>query len=108
MVVEGPGRPLMVDWTPEQPVDLEVAMGQGIAVVHYTGAELGLLGDCTMEGKYGFVGVTQKSDVVRLESSAEIQANLPLAGAGLLSQTSSELGRGSTLDVAITWSRGSP
>jgi uncharacterized protein len=101
IVVDGPGRPLIVDWKPEQRADLEVAMHDGVAVVHYNGSTLELLPDCRIDGEYGFVGVTTKSEVVRLENEQEIRANLPLAGPALVAQLGGELQRGTSLDVAM-------
>jgi uncharacterized protein len=101
LVVDGPGSPLVVDWKAEQRVDLEVAMRQGVAVVAYDGNHLRLLGDCRIEGTYGFFGVVTKEEVVRLTSADEINANLPLAGAGLSAQLGAELERGASLDVAM-------
>lgn len=101
LVVDGPGSPLVVDWKAEQRADLEVAMRQGVAVVDYDGSHLRLLGDCRIEGSYGFFGVVTKEEVVQLKSADEISANLPLAGAGLAAQLGADLSRGSSLDVAM-------
>jgi len=100
-MVEGPDRPLIVDWTPEQRVDLEVAMRQGVAVVQYDGQHLALLPDCVIDGDYRFYGVTQKTELIRLESQAEVQANLPFGGARLISNISGAFDTGSTLDLAL-------
>src|SRR5258708_1510746 len=77
-VVESHGEPLVVDWRPEQRGDLEIAMREGIAVVHYDCQGLHVLKDCALAGQYGFVGMNRKSQVVRLENEDEIRANLPL------------------------------
>lgn len=101
IVVDGPGRPLIVDWKPEQRADLEVAMRDGVSVVRYDGDELRLLTDCHINGEYGFVGVTTKSEVVRLQNEQEIMANLPLAGPSLVARLGGELRQGATVDVAM-------
>jgi len=91
------GEPLVVDWKPEQRGDLEVAMKEGVAVVAYSCKGIKLLGDCHIDGKYGFMGMTKKEQVVRLQNADEVRANLPLSGVKL----GGELERGSTLDIAM-------
>jgi uncharacterized protein len=98
--VSGGTKPLVVDWKPEQRVDLEVAMSEGLAVVSYTCKGMELLSDCRVEGTYGFKGVVLKQQVIRLADADEIKMNLPLSGAQLVAQLDSELDRGATLDLA--------
>jgi TPR repeat protein len=93
-------KPLVVDWKPEQRGDLEVAMGQGIAVMAYDCKRLELLSDCKAEGSYGFKGVVLKQQLIRLNDADEIKANLPLSGAVLAAKLESELSRGTSLDLA--------
>lgn len=94
------GKPLVVDWKPEQRMDLEVAMQAGVAVVAYDCKRLELLSDCHADGSYGFKGVVLKQQVIRLADSDEIRLNLPLSGASLAAKISGELERGATLDLA--------
>ena len=98
-VKEG-GRPLVVDWKPEQRGDLEVAMKSGIAVMAYDCQKMTLLSDCRVEGTYGFKGVVFKQQLIRLVDQDEIRANLPFSGTALAAQLSAELERGATLDLA--------
>ena len=91
------GEPLVVDWKPDQRGDLEIAMKEGVAVVSYSCEGIKLLKDCRIEGTYGYMGMTRKEQVVRLNNSDEVRANLPLSGVKL----SAELKRGSSLDVAM-------
>lgn len=94
--------PLVVDWKPEQRGDLEVAMKEGVAVVSYSCKKgIQVLKDCKVEGSYGYIGITKKEQMVRLENSDEIAANLPTAGIGLVGKIQGELGRGATIDVAM-------
>jgi hypothetical protein len=87
----------VVDWKPEQRGDLEVAMKDGVAIFSYSCHKIQLLGDCHLEGSYGFLGITRKEQVVRLENADELKANLPLTGATL----GGELARGSNIEVAM-------
>ncbi|AKT42873.1 tetratricopeptide repeat protein [Chondromyces crocatus] len=95
-VSEG-GEPLVVDWKPDQRGELELAMGEGVAVVAYSCDGIKLLKDCRIDGSYGFLGMTRKEQVVRLQNADELRANLPLSGASL----GGELARGSSLDIAM-------
>ena len=101
LVTEGPGRPLVVDWHAEQRADLEVAMRTGVALVRYEGGTMELLNDCSLDGDYGFFGVTTKTELIRLKSEQEIVANLPLAGVGIAAELGGELRSGASLDVAL-------
>lgn len=94
------GKPLVVDWKPEQRGDLEVAMSGGVAVVAYDCKRLELLSDCKADGSYGFKGVVLKQQLIRLSDADEVKVNLPLSGPLLAAKLGGELGRGTTLDLA--------
>jgi TPR repeat protein len=98
--VSGGTKPLVVDWKPEQRVDLEVAMSEALAVVAYDCKGMELLSDCRVDGSYGFKGVVLKQQLIRLTDADEIKMNLPLSGAQLVAQLDAELDRGATLDLA--------
>ena len=100
-VIEEHGEPLVVDWRPEHRGDLEVAMKEGVAVVSYTKEGMRLLKDCHSAGKYGFIGMSVKEQVITLENASEIKANLPLSGAGIAGELGGELQQGTTLNVAL-------
>lgn len=91
------GEPLVVDWKPEQRGDLELIMKENVAVVAYSCKGIKLLKECKVDGKYGFLGMSKKEQVVRLTSADEVKANLPLGGASI----AGSLAGGSTLDVAM-------
>lgn len=90
-------EPLIVDWNPELRGDLEVAMKDGVAVVSYSCDGFHLLPDCHIAGQYGFIGMTKREQMVRLDSSDEIKANLPFSGGRI----GGELERGSSVDIAL-------
>jgi len=93
-------RVLVVDWEAENRVDLEVAMKRGVAVMALDEAGPRLL-DCQLPGDYTFLGTTRKEKVVRLLDRDEVQANLPVRGAGLAGKLEGAFSRGATLDVAL-------
>lgn len=99
--ITGNGEPLVVDWTPTARGDLEVSMREGIAVVSYSAKGLRVLPACHIDGKYGFLGMSMKQQLVRLESAEEVKANLPLGGVGIAANFGGEFQQGAVLDVAL-------
>jgi hypothetical protein len=95
--VKADGAPLIVDWRPEDRGDLEVAMKQGVVLVHYDCNTLKIVADCHAEGVYGFVGMTRKEQVISLTSADEVKANLPFNGGSL----GAKVERGSSLDIGL-------
>lgn len=95
------GQPLVLDWPAHERQNLEAAMLQGVAVVAYDCKQLRLLGECRADGEYGFLGLTQREEVVQLVDADEIQANLPGFGSSLVADIGAELKRGASLDLAM-------
>lgn len=94
-------EPLVIDWTSDDRIDLELAMKKSVAVVSYDCASIKLLKECKVQGDYGFIGVSKKERVVKLESSDEITANLPMQGMSFVAKLGAELERGASLDLAL-------
>jgi uncharacterized protein len=90
-------EPLVVDWKPEQRRELELAMKDGVAVVAYSCKGIRLMNECKLEGKYGYIGMMPKEQVLQLKSSDELVANLPLTG----SKVGAGLDLGSSLKVTM-------
>lgn len=99
------GEPLVVDWKPDRRGDLELAMHDGVAVVAYgckdNKLEIKLMKDCKVEGNYGYLGMTRREQVVRLQNADEVSANLPLMGGIIAAKIGAEMQRGTTLDIAL-------
>jgi TPR repeat protein len=94
-------RPLVVDWNERTRGDLEVSMREGIAVVSYRGGPLKLLGNCHIEGSYGYVSMTPKASVLRLESEEEVSANLQATGQAVMQKLGPDFKSGAVVDVAL-------
>ena len=94
-------EPLAVDWRPEVRSDLEVAMHDGLSVVAYDCNTIRLCLGAGAEGSYGFVGTTTKEQVIQLDNSDELKANLPFSGAALSAKLGGDMARGATLDIAL-------
>lgn len=95
--VAADGSPLIVDWKPEDRGDLEVAMKQGVAIVHYDCDSVKLLPTCRVQGAYPYLGISRKEQVISLANADEAKANLPFNGG----QLGASLSRGSTLDIGL-------
>ncbi|MBK7579552.1 MAG: sel1 repeat family protein [Myxococcales bacterium] len=100
-VVSTYAEPLIVDWDSDHRTDLEVLTRDRIAVVRYQKDAIMMLKDCTLEGSYGYVGVTKKEDLIRYESLDEVAANLPgifaIGGASL----GADMSKGTTIDIGL-------
>lgn len=98
-MIKSGGSPLVVDWDASKRSDLEVAMKSGTVVASYT-CEGGvkLLPDCTVEGDYGFIGVSVKSEKISLDSADDIGANFSV-GASIPVNIKAALQRGSSLHL---------
>lgn len=99
--VERYGEPLVVDWKPDQRGDLEEAMHDGVAVVAYSCSGIKLLKQCHVDGAYGYLGMTKREQVVRLQDADELRANLPLSGLKIAGEIGGEMSRGATIDIAL-------
>jgi TPR repeat protein len=93
--------PLVVDWPAGQRTDLEVSTNDGVAVVRVEPQTIKLLRECHLSGSYGFLGVSTKEQVIRLDDAGDVALSLPLRGIGLAADLSGELGTSTALDVAL-------
>ncbi len=75
--------PLVVDLRADARADLESAFARGIVAVRYDCSGLRVVTDCAADGDYAFVGMTEKEQVVRFSSAAELQSNFPTHGAAI-------------------------
>lgn len=99
--VEGRNEPFVVDWRIDRRGDLETALTNSLVVVAYDCKHLEILTECSVPGSYGFIGVTPKEQVIRLETAEELRASLPLTGNAIIQKLGTSLERGSTLDLAL-------
>jgi TPR repeat protein len=91
------GQPLIVDLKAHERAVYEAVMKDGVAVVRYDCSELRILKDCKIDGDYGFVGLSPKEELVRLEGADEIRVNLPSFGA----RVAAEVARDASLDLGM-------
>jgi TPR repeat protein len=76
-------------------------MHDGVAVVAYSCSGIKLLKACHVEGAYGYLGMTKREQVVRLQDADEVRANLPLSGLKIAGEIGGEMSRGATIDIAL-------
>jgi len=88
--------PRVVTLPAEQRGELEVALSQALVVVHYDCKQLTVLPDCTLDGSYGYVGVTPREQLISIATPEELRQNFALTD-GQLEQ---DLRAGSHLDFA--------
>lgn len=94
-------EPLVVDGSPAERSNLELAMRSGLAVVSYSCKGLRVLPRCSAAGTYQYFGVTMRDQVVRLKSEDEVALNLPVLGVPLAAKLRGELARGTSLDIGM-------
>jgi uncharacterized protein len=99
--LSGNTEPLVVDWSPAARGNLETSMHDGIAVVSYTDKGMRVLAGCHVDGTYGFIGMSTKQQLIRLENQDEVKANLPLGGLGIAASMGGEFKNGTVLDVGL-------
>lgn len=91
------GEPLVIDLPSKGRLDLELAMRDGVPVVHYDCGKLELVRGCKIDGSFEYAGVSLKEDVVVLSNRDEVRANLPISGATI----AASLERGTSLQLAL-------
>lgn len=99
--VDDYGKPLVIDLKGEERGDFEIAMKEGVAVVTYDCNTLRLVDGCAVKGSYGFMGLSPKEELVRLENGDELKANLPISAGPIGAKIGAEMERGMTLDIAM-------
>lgn len=88
---------MVVDWTPEQRGDLEVAMKEGLALLAYDCTSAKLVAACTLGGTYAYIGTTKRDKKIEMSTSDEVAANLPVSGLSWLTDLGGKFGRETAL-----------
>ena len=74
------GEPLVVDLRADKRAELEAAMSRGVVAIRYDCSGVHVLPDCLAKGDYAWSGVTEKEELVRFSTPAELRANFPTTG----------------------------
>lgn len=76
-------KPLVVEWPAADRAALEARTSRGLVAVRYAGCEMEVLTNCTADGAYEYLGLTQKREGVKITNADELYAQLPVGAAGL-------------------------
>src|SRR5688500_8771560 len=83
---------MVVDWSPEQRGDLEVAMKEGLVLLAYDCTSAKLVSACSLDGTYAYIGTTKRDKKIEMATSDEVAANLPVSGLSWLSEIGGKFG----------------
>ncbi|MEM6989781.1 MAG: hypothetical protein AAF721_04775, partial [Myxococcota bacterium] len=76
-------KPLVVEWPAAERAALEARAASGLVAVRYAGCEMEVLTSCSAGGGYNYVGLTQKTEGVRITDADQLYAQLPVGAAKL-------------------------
>jgi hypothetical protein len=91
-------KPLVIEWPAAERAALEARATKGLVAVRYSGCEMEVLTTCSAAGAYEYVGLTQKTEGVRITNTDQLYAKLPIGAAGL----ETKLERAGQLNVDMT------
>ncbi|MBV1857669.1 MAG: hypothetical protein KUG77_04595 [Nannocystaceae bacterium] len=91
-------KPLVIEWPAAERAALEARATRGLVAVRYSGCEMEVLTTCTARGEYEYLGLTQKTEGVRITNTDQLYAKLPIGAAGL----EAKLERAGQLNVDMT------
>jgi hypothetical protein len=92
-------KPLLVEWPSADRAELEARAAKGPVAVRYTACEMEILRTCQVPGHYAYTGVTRQDDRVKIKTTDELFAKVPIHAASLEAklQKAGEL----TVDLSI-------
>ena len=91
-------KPLVIEWPAAERAALEARATRGLVAVRYSGCEMEVLTTCSATGSYEYLGLTQKTEGVRITNTDQLYAKLPIGAAGL----EAKLQRAGQLNVDMT------
>lgn len=97
-VKKSSAKPLVIEWPAAERAALEARATRGLVAVRYSGCEMEVLTTCSAAGAYEYVGLTQKTEGVRITNTDQLYAKLPIGAAGL----ETKLERAGQLNVDMT------
>ena len=83
-VAASQNRPLIVEWSASDRMDLETNVRQGgTVVVRYTGCEMEMLRNCKAPSEYKYLPGTRQDETVVMRNADELYAKMPIGAVGL-------------------------
>ncbi len=97
-VKKSSAKPLVIEWPAAERAALEARATKGLVAVRYSGCEMEVLTTCSANGAYDYLGLTQKTEGVRITNTDQLYAKLPIGAIGL----EAKLERAGQLNVDMT------
>jgi hypothetical protein len=82
-VGQSQSRPLIVEWSSSDRLELETKTRESVVVVRYSGCVMDVLERCSVPAKYRYLGGTRKQDRLVIRNADDLYANLPVGAAKL-------------------------
>jgi len=79
-------KSLVVEWPMGERAALEGRVARGLVAVRYRNCEMELITNCSVTGAYSYVGVTPKSENVKITNADELYAKIPIGAIRLEGQ----------------------
>jgi hypothetical protein len=79
-------KSLVVEWPMGERAALEGRVQRGLVAVRYRNCEMELITNCSVTGTYSYVGVTPKSENVKITNADELYAKIPIGAVRLEGQ----------------------
>jgi hypothetical protein len=76
-------RPLIVEWSSSDRLELETKTRESVVVVRYSGCVMDVLERCSVPARYRYLGGTRKQDRLVIRNADDLYANLPVGAAKL-------------------------
>lgn len=92
---------LVVDFPSSQRSNLEIMMREHVIAVQHNCKTLKVLRSCRVDGKYAFKGTLLKEEELRLQTGAEVSANLPYSGFNINAKLEGSLKGQATVDLMM-------
>ncbi len=89
---------LITEWSAAEKANLQAMLSGGAVAVEFSGCQMRVLPQCRLPGRYQWLQTTPTSDVLEIQSEAQLYAKLPLGAVSL----SGELSKSGSLYVSTT------
>jgi hypothetical protein len=76
-------KPFVVEWPSADRAELEARATRGPVAVRYADCEMEILRSCQVPGRYAYTGVTRQDDRLKIKSTDELFAKIPIHAASL-------------------------
>jgi len=78
-----PRDPIVTEWPASEKANLQSLASERLVAVSYTGCDLRVIPECTLEGSYRWVQTTAATDTLDINNADELYAKLPIGAVAL-------------------------